>query len=60
MTDEPNTRAELERKIRRLVGPIDEFNVNQSNRLKSSGAAVGFLVALVAFAWGRRRGRRGR
>ncbi|MBU6233499.1 MAG: hypothetical protein KJS64_04540 [Acidobacteria bacterium] len=59
MTSTPSTRQELEEKIRRLVGPVEGMRSESSTGLKSSGAALGFIAALVAFAWGRRRGRHG-
>ncbi len=60
MTEFHSTRDELESKIRRLIGMTELERTHGSTNVKSPGAAVGFLAALMAYAWGRRRGRRGR
>lgn len=60
MTEQSPTRIELEQQLRRLVGVTDDLKGAAGAAGKASGVALGFLAALVAFGWGRRRGRRGR
>ncbi len=52
------TRKELESAARRLFGSVGQATDDAKGPAKMTGAAVGILGALVAFVWGRRRGRR--
>lgn len=58
MTEQSETRRELEATLRRLLGDTSQIASGVSSRAKSTAPAVGILAALGAFAWGRRRGRR--
>jgi len=60
MTEQSATRIELEQRMRRLLGVTDDLKGAAGAAGKTSGVALGFLAALVAFVWGRRRGRRSR
>ncbi len=58
MSEHSQTRQELEAAIRRLVGDTTSLSKDAKGSAKSAAPAVGLLAALLAFAYGRRRGRR--
>lgn len=59
MTPEPSqTRQDLEIAVRRLVGDTTSLAGDATSTIKTAGPALGVLAALLAFAWGRRRGRK--
>lgn len=58
MREQSPTRIELEKRLRELIGATNEMKSSAATASKASGVAVGFLAALMAFLWGRRRGRR--
>lgn len=60
MSDPTATRRELETAVRRLVGDTSDLTTGAAKAAKTVGPAVGVLGALLAYLWGRRRGRRRR
>lgn len=60
MSEQSPTRIELETRLRKLIGQTEDLKDSATTAGKASGVAVGILTALVAFLWGRRRGRRSR
>lgn len=58
MTEQSETRRELETRVRSFVGYALESKEGVGNDSKGAGFALSILGALVAFLWGRRRGRR--
>ncbi len=58
MSEQSETRRELEATLRRLLGDTSQIASGVGSKAKSTAPAVGILAALAAFAWGRRRGRR--
>ena len=58
MREQSPTRKELEVVARRLLGSTNDLTNQATGSLKSSAPAVGVLAALIAFLWGRRRGKR--
>lgn len=58
MTEPSATRRELEERVRSFVGyALDSKNGSDADA-KGAGLAFSVLGVLVAFIWGRRRGRR--
>ena len=60
MSEQSATRIELESAIRRLIGDTSSLTENVAGASKKAGPAIGILGALLAYAWGKRRGRRRR
>lgn len=60
MSEPTPTRVELEAAIRRLIGDTSSLTSNVTGSAKRAGPALGLLGALLAYAWGKRRGRRRR
>ncbi len=60
MSEQSETRRQLEVTLRRVVGEGGELASGVTSKAKSTAPAVGIVAALLAFAWGRRRGRRRR
>jgi len=60
MSGQSETRIELEDRVRSFVGFAQEGKEEGSAATQSAGFALSILGALVAFMWGRRRGRRRR
>jgi hypothetical protein len=60
VSEQSATRVELETAIRRLIGDTSSLTENVTSASKKAGPAVGVLGALLAYAWGKRRGRRRR
>ncbi len=58
MSDHSETRRELEASLRRLVGDTTQLAGDAQGSAKSAAPALGVLAALLAFAYGRRRGRK--
>jgi hypothetical protein len=59
-TEKRVTRADLESGLRAVRGQVDEVVESKRRTLVLVGSAVGVLVVLVAWALGKRSGRRGR
>ena len=57
MREQSATRKELESAARRLVGNTGQMGSDASDAVKRIGPFAAVLAALLAFAWGRRRGR---
>jgi hypothetical protein len=60
MTEPSQTRIELEERVRDFLGLATEVRGESNSASQSAGFALSIFGALVAFAWGRRRGRRRR
>jgi hypothetical protein len=60
VSEQSATRIELESAIRRLIGDTSSLTENVAGASKKAGPAIGILGALLAYAWGKRRGRRRR
>lgn len=58
MSEQSKTRRDLEASARRLVGDTSRLSESAASTMKTAGPAAAVLAALVAFAYGRRRGRR--
>jgi hypothetical protein len=58
VSEQSETRRQLEVTLRRVVGDTSQMASGVGSKAKSTAPAVGILAALLAFAWGRRRGRR--
>ena len=54
------TRHELEAVARRILGDTTKMSADASASAKQAGPALAVLGALLAFLWGRHRGRRRR
>jgi hypothetical protein len=60
VTERSATRRELEVAVRRLLGDTSSLTEDVTSTAKKVGPAAGLLAALLAYGWGRRRGRRQR
>jgi hypothetical protein len=60
VSNQSSTRVELEARIRSFVGLASEGKDEGNATTQSASFALSILGALIAFMWGRRRGRRRR
>lgn len=52
------TRDDIEAKLAELAGDVEAEVANVRGLLLGAAVAAGLVIVAVAFAWGRRRGRR--
>jgi hypothetical protein len=57
-TDSDVSRDDIERKLRQIRGEVDEVGEASRGYVIAAGAVAAVVVVALAFAWGKRKGKK--